>query len=265
MTTETTPSRSALGTAHFFETPPVAVLVALTVLTAVVPAVAGDPPATTLSPERTTQLFRTAQRQAAARAAEAALRVESEVLYTLRFTERPGIREFLTRTVDPMRLNTAPRPPFWWPEARVHWGEYLWTARVESFGDSEPVSLLDPNHYRLVRVAETEARGEAALRLVFEAIAGSDRVTVVVDEESFEPVSVEQELLQPVTADGARLVDYRLSLSLTARAGYWLVAQGEESYRFTTPQGDREVEHSWKSLSWSQRPESRRVALETGV
>lgn len=265
MTTETNPSRSALhsalGTALFF----VAVLVALIVLTSALPAVAGDPPPTPRSPEQTTELFRTAQRQATARAAEAPLLVESEVLYTLRFTERPGIREFLTRPVDPVGLKAAPRPPFWWPEARVHWGEYLWTGRVESFDDDEPVSLLDREHYRLVRVAEVEARGETALRLVFEALEGSDRVTVVVDGQSFEPVSVEQELLRPVTADGARLVEYRLSLSLTARGGYWLVAQGEESYRFTTPQGDREVEHSWKSLSWSQRPESRRVALKTGV
>jgi len=221
--------------------------------------------ATELSLQDAARFFHTARAKVSSRTPEAALRVESEIQYTLRFSERPGLRELLTRPVDPARLAEAPRPPFWWPEARVHWGEYLWDDRVESFDSDRAVSLTDPERYRLTRTELATARGRDALRLVYEDTAGSSRVTVTVDQATFEPIVVEQELLGPVTAYGVRLDDYRLTLHLTARGGYWLVAQGEESYSFTTPQGGREVHHTWKSLSWREQPEPRRVALQTGV
>lgn len=220
-----------------------------------------------LSLEAASRHFHRAQADVASRTAQAALRVESETQYTLRFSERPGMRELLTQPVDPTRLAQAPRPPFWWPEARVHWGEYLWDGRVESFDSDRAVSLVDPERYRLARTEPTTARGRDALHLVFESrgLQGASRVTVTVDRATFEPLTVIQELTRPITAYGARLTDYRLTLHLTARGGYWLVAQGEESYSFTTPQGDRQVHHAWKSLSWTKQPEPRRVALRSGT
>lgn len=213
------------------------------------------------SPEAAAERFGAAQARVSERASVAALRVESEVSYTLRFSERPGSRELFTRSWDPARLAASPRPPFWWPEARVHWGEFLWDGRMESFGEGGSVSLLDRDRYRLAHMEEIEARDKDALRLVFAGVSGLDRVTVTVERSTFEPFTVERELLQPVNAEGARLTEYRLTLSIASRGGYWLVAQGSESYRFTTPEGEREVEHSWKPLSWRERPEARRAEL----
>lgn len=208
--------------------------------------------AATPSPEQALRLFRAAQSAAALQTAQAALLVESEKIYTLLFSERPGVRELITQPVDPLRLATTPRPPFWWPEARVHWGDYLWGGAVESFTADRPASLSDPEKFRLTDVEQTRARGRDALRLVFESVSQTDRVLVTVDSRTFEPFTIEHELRTPVTAVGARLVEYRLTLSLAVRGGYWLVAQGRESYRFSTPEGDRQVEHSWKSLSWRE-------------
>ena len=205
-----------------------------------------------LSPEQTARHFRVALQETAAHTAQAALIVESEALYTVRFSERPGMREMRTRPLDPVRMAAAPRPPFWWPEARVHWGDHLWDGRVESFTDDRPASLADPEKYRLTETRKARARGRDALLLVFDCVTGIDRVTVTVDRRTFEPLLVEQELRQPVTAYGAKLVEYRSTLSITQRAGYWLVAQGQETYRFTTPEGDRDVKHSWKALSWNE-------------
>lgn len=211
------------------------------------------------SPEAAAERFRTAQERVSHRTSAAALRVESETSYTLRFSERPGTRELLTRSLDPAGLGQSPRPPFWWPEARVHWGEYLWDGRVQVWDGEGTASLLDPARYSLARTEEVEARGRAALRLVFEGVEGRDRVTVVVDRATFDPFTVEQVLLRPVSSDGARLTDYRLTLSVASRAGYWLVAQGEETYRFTTSEGERDVTHTWKPLSWSRPPEPTRL------
>lgn len=205
-----------------------------------------------LSPEQTARHFRVALQETAAHTAQAALIVESEALYTVRFSERPGMREMRTRPLDPVRMAAAPRPPFWWPEARVHWGDHLWDGRVESFTDDQPASLVDPETYRLAETRESRARGRDALLLVFDGVTGIDRVTVTVDRRTFEPLLVEQELRQPVTAYGAKLVEYRSTLSIAQRGGYWLVAQGQETYRFTTPEGDRDVDHSWKALSWNE-------------
>lgn len=212
-------------------------------------------------PEIAAELFRTAQARTAARLSATTLRVESETSYTLRFSERPGSRELVTRPLELAALAEIPRPPLWWPETRVHWGEYLWSGRMESFGEGGSVSLLDRDRYRLAHMEEVEARRKEALRLVFAGVSGLDRVTVTVDRATFEPLSVEHELLRPVNADGARLTEYRLRLSIASRGGYWLVAQGSETYRFTTPEGEREVEHSWKPLSWREHPEPRRAEL----
>lgn len=222
------------------------------------PSWAAAPP-----PETAAELFRTAHRRAAAPPSATTLRVESEASYTLRFSERPGSREIFTRWLDLVGLAGTPRPPFWWPEARVHWGEHLWDGRVESFGPGGPVSLLDPGRYRLTHTEEAEARGKDALRLVFAGTEGLDRVTVTVNRRTFEPFRVEQVLLRPVNAYGTRLAEYRLTLSLASRGGYWLVAQGDETYRFTSPEGEREVAHSWKSLSWRELPDARRAELRT--
>jgi hypothetical protein len=213
------------------------------------------------SPEIAAERFGAAQARTSARVSTAVLQVETEMSYTLRFSERPGGRELVTRSLDPTRLARSPRPPFWWPEARVHWGEFLWDGRIESFGDDEPVSLLDPDRYRLARTEELDARGRDALRLVFEGTGGRDRVTVTVDRGTFEPFTVEQVLLRPVGVDGARLTDYRATFSVASRAGFWLVAQGEESYRFSTSAGERQVAHSWKPLSWLERSPARRAGL----
>ena len=219
------------------------------------------------SPEIASELFRAAQARTTARLSATTFRVQTETSYTLRFSERPGSRELVTRSLDLAGFAATPRPPFWWPEARVHWGEYLWDGRMESLGSDGSVSLLDRSRYDLTDVEEVQSRDKEALRLVFAGIGGMDRVTVTVDRRTFEPFRVEQVLLRPVSAYGARLVEHRLTLSLTSRVGYWLVAQGTETYRFTSPEGERTVAHSWKSLSWEERPEPRRAELrdDTGA
>lgn len=225
------------------------------------PLFAASPPIP--SPDQAATRLRVAQARVSARTAKATLVVESEHRSTIRYSDRPGTRELLTLALDPARLATRPRPDLSSPEMRVHWGEYLWTGRVESFdqgvGD-EPVSLLDPERYRLTRTLPTTARGRDALDLVFESLDATDRVRVTVDRETFEPRRVEHLRLQPAALKGGALEDgpgegvrvegYRLVLWLTARGGYWLVTQGEESYRLATDAGNRQVRHAWKALHW---------------
>jgi hypothetical protein len=199
--------------------------------------------------------FEKAAAAARGRAAARAPTVESELLYTIRFSERPGLRELTTRSVDVRRLALAARPSFWWPEARVHQGEHLWDGTVENLLTGGRCSLLERGCARLASAEPVQARGRSALRLRFEEVGeAGGRVEVTVDRESFAPMLVERVVEAPVEVYGVVLEEYRLRLSLASIAGLWLVAQGEETYRFTSPEGGREVRATWKSLAWKASP-----------
>lgn len=231
----------------------VAVLALGVALAVSLPAAAQDLPG--LGRDEVRAHFEKAAAEARGRAAALALTVESELLYTIRFSERPGLHELTTRTVDVQRLALAARPSFWWPEARVHQGEHVWDGTVENLLTGGRCSLLDRGCARLASAEPVQARGRPALRLRFEEVGeAGGRVEITVDRESFAPMLVERVVEAPVEVYGVALEEYRLRLSLASIAGLWLVAQGEETYRFTSPEGGREVRAAWKSLAWKANP-----------
>ena len=126
----------------------------------------------------------------------------------------------------------------------------IWDGHVDSFRPIAPDSLLNPEEFVLGRVEERDLDGRHLWTLVFETPrhrALRARVELAVEPGSFSPVELHHQLLESFRMTGVTLQEYELRLRFVPEEGLWLIAEGEESYRYTGfPGGPQRLARTWE-------------------
>ncbi|MFC1851160.1 hypothetical protein ACFL27_13275, partial [candidate division CSSED10-310 bacterium] len=141
------------------------------------------------------------------------------------------------------------RPDFFKVDERLKYEQYVWDGHVDSFNSLFPDEVPNRNDYILAKTTTTTQNGKALLELTYTSAPKSDdqsEVKIMVQADTFNPVTVEHRLLKPYKSIGVKLNHYLLRYTIETRNNLWLITAAEEKYSYLDiPQGLIDVEHSY--------------------